>query len=318
MTSSGNKSSTHTPEISVIIVTWNCVKLVSDCLNSLYKNAGDIAYEILVIDNASADDTLVLLEHEFPNVQVIANKENVGFAKANNQGMALANAPLLCLLNPDTLIQQPDTLLRIKQKMDTNPTIGTAGCRLTYPDGRHQVGDAGGMPTISSVAAHALFISHLFPAKIHGLFIHEGSITPPYGQVAWVCGACTIIRREVFQQTGGFDESYFLYGEDVEWGSRMTAAGIFVAYFPDISIVHLQGGTQKGKKLPSTRWIDGIAKLFFDHNQGRHWWLFRALLATGFLVRAIIYSLSPGSSRSKEMLSYSKHIWSLHKPDNST
>jgi hypothetical protein len=91
----------------------------------------------------------------------------------------------------------------------------------------------------------------------------------------------------------------------------MTAAGILVAYFPDISIVHVQGGTQKGKGLPSTRWIDGLARLFIDHNNGRNWLLFRSSMAIGFLLRAMIYSLTPKSSRCPEMLTYARHVWGL-------
>jgi len=318
MTDLTGNESPENPQISVIVVTWNCAEMMADCLHSLYQNAGDITYEVIVIDNASADNTVSVLKQRFPEVKVTANKENLGFAKANNQGMKQALAPLICLLNPDTLVQQPDTLLKIQQQMDVAPEIGAAGCRLTFPDGRHQVGDAGGMPTLFAVTVHAFFINKLFPTKVHGLFLQDGSIASPYGRVAWVCGACTILRQEIFQQTGGFDESYFLYGEDVEWGSRMTAAGIYVAYLPDISIVHLQGGTQKGKDLPSTRWIDGVAKLFFEHNRGRHWYLFRAILSTGFLLRFIIYSLTLNASRGREMLNYSQHIWKLRRLDKAS
>jgi GT2 family glycosyltransferase len=302
------------PELSVILVTWNCEKLLADCLRSIREHAGNIAYEVIVVDNASGDGTLAMLERDFPAVRIQANDENTGFSRANNQGMAMAKAPLFCLLNPDTLLTEADTLLRMRQRMAAHPEIGAAGCRLTFPDGTHQVGDAGGLPDIRSVMAHALLLSRLAPRRFRGLFLQEGSIAPPFGKVAWVCGACTIVRRDVFRKIGGLDESYFLYGEDVEWGCRMTAAGILVAYFPDISIVHLQGGTQKGKGLSSTRWIDGLARLFINHNQRRNWWLFRASLAFGFLMRAMIYTVTPGTSRGAEMLSYARYVWGLRRP----
>lgn len=316
MTITGAEADTAQPEVSVILVTWNCEKLLSDCLRSLHEHAGNIAYEVIVVDNASGDGTLMMLERDFPDVRILANDENTGFARANNQGMSMAKAPLFCLLNPDTLLTEPDTLVRIKQRMDAYPEIGAAGCRLTFPDGTHQVGDAGDLPDIRSVMAHALLLTRLAPRRFRGLFLQDGSIEPPFGEVVWVCGACTVVRRNIFRETGGLDESYFLYGEDVEWGSRMTAAGILVAYFPDISIVHLQGGTQKGKGLPSTRWIDGVARLYLDYNHGHNWWLFRALLAFGFLLRATIYAVTPGASRGPEMLRYARHVYGLKRPDS--
>lgn len=310
----GVGSDTVEPELSVIIVAWNCEKLLADCLQTLHDHAGNIAYEVIVVDNASDDGTLMMLEHDYPDVRIQTNDKNAGFAKANNQGMTMARAPLFCLLNPDTLVTEPDTLVRISQRMLAHPEIGAAGCRLTFPDGTHQIGDAGGLPDIRSVMVHALLLSRMAPRRFRGLFLQEGSIAPPFGEVAWVCGACTIVRRDIFRKIGGLDESYFLYGEDIEWGSRMTAAGVLVAYFPDISIVHLQGGTQKSNGLPSTQWIDCLARLFIDHNHGHKWWLFRASMAIGFLVRAMIYTVTPGISRGPEMLSYARYVWRLRLP----
>lgn len=305
------------PAISIVIVTWNCRDLVADCLESVSRYAGDVSHEILVIDNASADDTLEMLAQAYPKVRVIANDENLGFGRASNKGMAEARAPLFCLLNPDTIFTEPDTLLRVVQRMRDFPGIGAAGCRLVFPDGIHQVGDAGDPPTIGSVLSHAFFLSKFAPRRFPGLFLQEGRIEPPFGHVGWVCGACTVVRRSVFEQIGGFDESYFLYGEDVEWGCRMTQRGVFVAYFPDIRIVHVQGGTQKDKLVPSTRWIDGIARLYFDFNQGRNWWLFRASMALGFLLRSLIYQVRPGMHSAMEMRTYARFIWKLRPPQDS-
>ncbi len=149
------------------------------------------------------------------------------------------------------------------------------------------------------------------PRRIHGLFLQDGAVRPPYGEVGWVCGACTVVRREILERVGGMDESYFLYGEDMEWGCRMNRAGVEVVYFPDLTIVHQQGGTQKGKRLPTTRWIDGVARLFHEYNDGRHWRLFRVALTAGFLLRAALYA---GTVRSAEMLAYANHARMLNRP----
>lgn len=305
------------PIVSIVIVTWNCRDLLIDCLESIARYAGDVSHEILVIDNASADDTLEMLAQTYPGVRIIANDENLGFGRASNQGMAEARSPLICLLNPDTVFTQPNTLARMVQRMHDFPEIGAAGCHLVFPDGSHQVGDAGDLPTIGSVLSHSLFLSKLAPRRFPGLFLQARGIEPPFGRVGWVCGACTIVRRSVFEQIGGFDESYFLYGEDVEWGCRMTQRGVFVAYFPDITIVHVQGGTQKDKQIASTRWIDGIARLYFDFNKGRNWWLFRTSMTIGFLLRSLIYQVKPGAHSAPEMLTYAHFIWKLQPPQAS-
>lgn len=299
------------PELSVVVVSWNCAALLGECLRSLQALAGAVSYEVIVVDNASHDDTLAMLGRDFPTVRVIANSDNLGFAKASNQGMAAAAAPLFCLLNPDTRLVEANTMARLKQRLDEHPGIGAAGCKLVFPDGTHQVGDAGYAPTLGSVLAHAFFLSRLLPSHVHGLFLQDGGIKPPYGPVGWVCGACTLVRREVVEQIGGLDESYFMYGEDVEWGCRMNAAGVTVAYLPDIPIIHLQGGTQKSTGLPSTRWLDGVGRLYFERNHGHHWWLFRAALAAGFLLRAALYASSP---RAAEMRVFARHVWALRPP----
>lgn len=305
------------PELTVIIVSWNCAELLRACLNSVFDCGGELDVEIIVVDNASTDHTCSMLRQEFPNVRLVENAENLGFGRANNQAMALAGAPFFCLLNPDTILTEANTLDRVLARMREYPDIGAAGCRLVYPDGRHQVGDAGGTPTLSSVFNHAFYLSRFRSRCFRGLFLQDRGISPPYGEVTWVCGACMIVRREVFEASGGFDERYFMYGEDVEWGNRLSSAGTTVAYFPDINVVHLQGGTQLGKCLPSTRWLDGVARLYFEHNRGRHWLAFRVVFALGFLSRALVYFLMRSGGRHREMLCYARHIWAVARPGGS-
>lgn len=305
------------PELSIVIVTWNCAALLRDCLASIAEHGGAISREIIVVDNASHDDTLGMLARERPEVRVIANATNLGFARASNQGLAAALGSLVCLLNPDTELREPDTLLRVVLRMRAHPEIGMAGCRLVFPDGRHQVGDGGYVPTPGSALAHAMLLSRLAPRRFHGLFLQEGACRPPFARVGWICGACIIVRPDAVRRAGPFDDSYFMYGEDVEWGCRFNRRGEVVAYFPDISIVHHQGGTQKGRGLPATRWIDGLARVFHDLNAGRHWRFFRWSMAGGFALRAVLYRLmgSRSSARSREMLAWARHTLALARPD---
>lgn len=303
------------PELSVVVVAWNCEALLRDCLASVRARAGDVRHEIVVVDNHSADGTLAMLEREFPDVRVIANGENTGFARASNQGMAAARAPLLCLLNPDTVLTHEGCLAEFKRRMDAFVQIGAAGCRLVFPTGEYQVGDGGHVPTVGAVLSHAFLLARLAPRRFRGLFLQDGAVQPPYGAVGWVCGAFTLVRREVVDRVGGLDPSYFLYGEDVEWGVRLNRHGVLVAYFPDISIVHVQGGTQKKASAhPPTRWLDGVGRVFDELYAGRYWRLFRWSLALGFWLRAALYGISARRDRASLMRAFAGHVLKLRRP----
>jgi len=134
-------------------------------------------------------------------------------------------------------------------------------------------------------------------------------VQAPWGRVGWVSGACTLLRRSTLERAGGLDASYFLYGEDVEWGCRMNRLGLTVAYLPDIDIVHVQSGTQKqGTTAPPTRWIDGLSRLFHEYNRGRHFGLYRVGMTMGFWLRALLY-LPRDRERSRTMRAYARQFW---------
>lgn len=312
------------PRLSIVIVTWNCGALLADCLASIDRHSGDIAHEVIVVDNASADDSLQVAARACPQARLVANTGNHGFAVACNQGMRLARGEYILLLNPDTVLAQPDTLRRLCDRLDAHPEIDMAGVRLVFPDGRYQVGDAGHCPTPGATIAHALFLSRLCQRCFPGLQLQW---TPPrgaYQRVGWVCGGSTVVRRAALAGGGLLDESFFMYGEDVEWGCRYTAAGRVVAYLSDIEIVHVQGGTQAAgdeARLPATRWLDGLARQYVRHNQGRHFWAFRTL-AIGFALRAALYrvaGLAGGRAaqrrrQARAMGAYARHVWHMAPP----
>lgn len=313
------------PRLSVVIVTWNCAALLRDCLASLRRHAGTLSYELVIVDNASADQTLEVVAQDWPEARVIANTTNTGFATACNQGMDAARAELIFLLNPDTLLAQPDTLQRLCERMDAHPQIAMAGARLVFPDGRYQVGDAGHCPTLRAVVWHAMFLSRLCQRCFPGLMIQGQKLRPPYARVGWVCGGSTVVRRSALQVGGPLDQSYFMYGEDIEWGCRFNRAGLLVAYLPDIEIIHVQSGTQKNidplAPIP-TRWIDGVSGLFVRHGGGRRFGCFKAAMTLGFLLRGSMYwvaeRLGVGTptvpARSRTMYTYARHTWQLARP----
>ena len=296
------------PSVSVIVVSWNCAALLAQCLASLRAQTGLADLELLVVDNASQDDSVDTARRAWPGATIIVNDRNEGFAKASNQGLAAAQGELLMLLNPDTVLPATDTLARVVDRMASDAVIDMAGVRLVFADGRHQVGDAGHAPTLCHALAHAFGLTRLSP-RWRGIFLQDGTVAPPWARVGWVCGAFTALRRSAWQRAGGMDESYFLYGEDVEWGCRLNRLGLTVAYLPDIQIVHLQGGTQrKHDEAPGTRWIDGLSRLYWRYNQGRGFLLYRAGMAAGFSLRALL-AWPRDRSRAATMARYAGSFW---------
>ena len=308
--------------LSVIIVSWNAKALLADCLQSLRRAECRFPLEVMIVDNASQDGLPEMVQRDFPEVRLIANTENLGFARANNQGMRLAQGRYFLLLNPDTVLIEPDALDRLLAFMETHLDVAAVGPQLKFPDGRHQIGDAGYAPTPASAMSHGLFLSYLMPALFKGIYLASPADTKTRDvrDVDWLCGAAFLLRKEVFRATGGFDEEIFMYAEDVEWGCRMRRRGLRVCYLPGVSIVHVGGGSEQlaaGAKI-STRWIESLARLYLQHNQGRHWQAFRLSFLFGFLVRAVAFRLSSmlrrralHLTRSRLMMAYARCVWLL-------
>jgi N-acetylglucosaminyl-diphospho-decaprenol L-rhamnosyltransferase len=314
--------SSQSPILSVIIVSWNAREMLASCLRSLRIATAHFSREILVVDNASHDGLQAMVRREFPEVRLIANAENRGFSIANNQGMEKTSGRYILLLNPDTLITDPEALDQLVSYMEAHPKTAAAGPRLDFSDGRHQVGDAGYAPTWTTITAYALFLSRLFPGRCRGLYISAPQVvdrdipTP----VDWICGAAFLIRRNVIEQVGGLDEKIFMYAEDVEWGCRMRSAGLTLMYLPGIHILHYGGGSENlaSDKPFSTRWLESLACLYKRQNSGNFWLGFRLPMTVGFVLRGLAYWILANfkgdekkAGRSRAMFAYARCCWRL-------
>ncbi|MDW8184270.1 MAG: glycosyltransferase family 2 protein [Anaerolineae bacterium] len=239
-----------TPLVSVILVTYNTRDLLARCLESLPAALEGIPYEVWVVDNASTDDTIPWLRAQHPEVHVLANPTNRGFAAANNQAMAQARGRYFLLLNTDTL-PQPGSLAALVDYLEHHPEVGIAGSSLLNPDGTPQ-GCAADFPTLGTELllllgpiGHRLLGSH-FP-------FHPPAEAPR--RVDWVSGACLLIRREVVEAIGGLDEGYFVYGEEVDWCWRAWQAGWEVAVVPQARVIHLGSATARRMDGLRRRWL---------------------------------------------------------------
>jgi GT2 family glycosyltransferase len=278
-------------ELSVIVVNYNAGPLLEVCLASIRRYGGDLALEVLVVDNASTDGSLEALRR-FPEVRLIPNCDNRGFAAAVNQGLESAAGRCFLLLNPDTEVVSPvfRTLLAFAE---AHPDAGVVGPRLRNPDGSLQT-SAYRFPTLFQAAGTVLRLRRVVPVGFlrarlgWWLGRYFGQLDPHVTArpVDYVTGACMLIRREVVERIGGFDPRFFLYFEEKDFCLRAGEAGWRVWFDPAAEVVHHIGGSSGGR--PEITVLERMRSMrqFYDKHYG---WArrlaVRAILLTGGLVR---------------------------------
>ncbi|MCC6546168.1 glycosyltransferase [Candidatus Sumerlaeota bacterium] len=241
------------PDLSVIVVNFNCRGLLRDCLESLAGAAPQRELEIIVVDNASSDGAPQMVREQFPHVKLIANADNRGFTHANNQGIEIARGRYMLLLNNDTRVL-PAAFEKAIAWMDRNPDAGAAGLKLLNEDGSLQL-SCRRFPSFSQ----ALFNRHsaltrIFPAnKFSREYLMTDFRHDRIQDVDWVSGACLMLRREIHEQIGGLDERFFMYSEDVDYCYRVWAAGHRVVYLPFARVTHLIGQSSRRNRALTIR-----------------------------------------------------------------
>jgi asparagine synthase (glutamine-hydrolysing) len=224
-------------ELSVIVVNWNTRDLLRECITSLERHLTAIDHEIIVVDNASSDGSADMVAAEFSGVRLLRNAENVGFGRANNQAMRLAEGRLLLLLNADTVLTD-DSVTQLVERVRNETDIGVAQCRLMLPDGRVQH-SAYRFPSVRLTAFESLGLYKLMSRRRAGATLLSGHWAyDEERDVDWVAGAFMLVPKRVFEVTGGFDEGSFMYGEDLEWCYRIREHGWRIRYYPSASITH--------------------------------------------------------------------------------
>jgi len=209
-------------DISIIIVNYNTAGRLGLCLTSVMPQS-DLKTEVIVVDNASKDHSVSLVTHDFPWVELIANQENVGFARANNQALKVSKGEYIYFLNPDTVVQ-PGALEAMIRFMSSHTDVGLAGTRITNPDGSVQ-------PS--------------FERRYPGQRRAEKDLKGLAGDIAWVLGASMIARQTITNALGGFDEDFFLYGEEQDLCLRIRKAGWKIGFIPDARVVHWGGQSER-------------------------------------------------------------------------
>jgi len=278
-------------KLSIVIVNWNAYDLLRQCLNSFLFNGFNDYLEVIIVDNGSTDGSVEKIKKEFPCVMVLENSSNMGFARANNQAIKVAGGEYILLLNSDTMIQHGRIFEKWVKFMDLHPEAAASGCRLIFPDGSHQVGDAGFKPSLSTVMNHCFFLSRAFPCFFKGLFLSYGRLKNVI-EVDWVSGAALLIRKSVLSKVGLLDEGTFMFAEDIEWGCRVKALGYKIFYLPCLEIVHLQGGSSKRQSeqaIFSFLWLENLRRLYFFYHKNQPTIFYDLIMHSGFLLRCFIY-----------------------------
>lgn len=227
--------------ISIVIISFNVEKLLKECIESVYRETKEAAFDIRVIDNNSRDNSVQMLKSNFPEIHLIENDRNLGFPKANNQAVVQCTSDYILLLNPDTIIQDGaiDKMVRF---MDENPDVGVSGCRVLNPDGSLQLACRRSIPTPKVAFYRLTGLSRLFPnsktmARYNLTYLDPNT---PH-EVDAVSGAFLVIRKKTVDAIGVLDENFFIYGEDMDWCIRAKRAGWKVMYYPHASILHYKG-----------------------------------------------------------------------------
>ncbi len=248
-------------KLSVVIVNYNVRYFLELCLKSVQAALNNIPAEIIVVDNQSPDDSCEMVKTLFPEVKLIANADNVGFAKANNQGVAIAKGEYVCILNPDTVVAE-DTFTKILAYAHKRPKAGAIGCRMIDGTGRFLPECKRNLPT-PKVAFQKIFGSG-------DRYYARDIKADQSGEVAILVGAFMLIKRSIYLEVGGFDEQYFMYGEDIDLSYTITLAGYKNYYFGETTIIHYKGESTARDATYRKRFY-GAMQIFYAKHLQRNW-----------------------------------------------
>ena len=232
-------------KLSIVIVNYNVEHFLEQCLFSVRKAIANIEAEVFVVDNNSVDGSLKMLADKFPEVKVIANKDNVGFSRANNQAIRISTGEYVLLLNPDTVVED-DTFTKTIEFMDSHPDAGGLGVKMVDGKGRFLPESKRGLPTPATAFYKMFGLTKLFPHSKRFARYYLGHLdNDEINEVEILAGAFMLMRRETLDKCGLLDETFFMYGEDIDLSYRITLAGYKNYYYPKTRIIHYKGESTK-------------------------------------------------------------------------
>ena len=240
-------------KLSVVIVNYNVRYFLELCLKSVTAAIAAIDAEIIIVDNNSSDESCDMVKRKFPNVCLIENKENIGFSKANNQGVKIANGEYVCILNPDTVVAE-DTFLKLIHFSDSKENLGIVSCKLIDGAGKFLPESKRNIPTRTVAIKKLLGFSESY----YAFNVNSNEID----KVSVFVGAFMLLKKELYNKIGGFDERYFMYGEDIDLSYSVLNSGYDNYYFGKTTIIHYKGESTLKDEVYAKRFY-GAMKLFY-------------------------------------------------------
>jgi len=252
--------------VSIILVNYNGSNFLYNCLSSIELFLDVCICEVVIIDNFSTDDSIKIIQDNFPYCKLIESQINLGFGKANNLAVKNAQGNNLLFLNTDTIMIE-DTVKILSEYLQQDKNVGAIGSRITFQDGSYQL-SCGNLPNL--IVEFLDKIRYGFDNTWHQIFsrIYDRQYSKVQ-EVGWVTGACLMIRRDVFEQLGGFDENFFMYFEDKDICKRVKELGYKVVYYPKTSIIHLLGGSSHGVKKSVNRYYRESQLYYYQKHLGK-------------------------------------------------
>ncbi|MEB3103758.1 glycosyltransferase family 2 protein [Ferviditalea candida] len=287
-------------DVSIIIVNFNTCELTLNAIQSVFQSRTDYSYEIILIDNASTDGSVDRIRKEYPSVHLIVNRDNLGFSKANNQGIRAASGRYILLLNSDT-VMQPETLDVMVRFMEDHPEVGAGGCKVVLPDGTLDRACRRGFPTPLASFYYAFGFSRLFPRHPRFNQYQLSYLDPDQDYpVDSLMGAFMLVRKETIDQVGQLDEDFFMYGEDIDWCYRIKHGGWHVYYYPYTTIIHYKRASSRNKPFKIIYEFHRAMLLFHNkHYKRKYAWWVNLLVYLGIGIKFVSAFLSSKLSLSQ-------------------
>lgn len=292
-------------DLSVVIVSYNVSSFLDQALSTLEDSARGYDFEVFVVDNASTDDSVEMVRRKHPGVNIIANEDNRGFASANNQALQLATGRYILLLNPDTVLSH-DTIRTMIEFLDAHPEAGGAGCKVINPDGSLQLACRRGFPSPGVAFFKMVGLSSLFPkSKTFGAYNLTYLDPDTTSEVDAISGAFMMLRKQALDRVGFLDETFFMYGEDLDLCYRIKRDGWKIYYVPGTEIIHFKGeSTKTVPTIKSIRDFYTAMHIFVEKHYAGSFRLFpRWLLILGiYLGMGWVYSVRATLSLKQPLL----------------
>ncbi|MFN7046035.1 MAG: glycosyltransferase family 2 protein [Flavobacterium sp.] len=272
-------------QLSVIILNYNVRYFLEQCVLCVQKALEDIDGEIIVIDNASSDDSCEMMKTKFPHIKLIENKENLGFPKGNNIGVAQAKGEYICILNPDTVVAE-DTFSKIlnSQLSTPNSQLGIIGCKLIDGAGNFLPESKRGVPTpwVAFTKIFGLYKISDYFGKYYAQHLSENES----GKVDILVGAFMVMKRELYLEVGGFDENCFMYSDDIDLSYLVLKTGKSNYYFHETSVIHYKGESTVRDGTYMKRFREAMQ--FFYKKHFKKSWFFDVMMQVGSFVFSLL------------------------------